>query len=209
MAKITPGPLVSETRGKVGDTVFTRTRGGSVVRALTLTTPPDPGGGVLLYAKAVLTDAQVKALPTSPVIVVPAPGTGKLLIPLFGILHNRFTAGAYTGVPTPAEYPYIFLGTGIDTLLYTSMVQSDPDSNPPDNEATYFFNAVEWLWSLTQYSKTSPDPSYGTLPPNFRPTNTINQPIYMQVGDFSADLTGGNPANTLTVHLYYVLLDTA
>jgi hypothetical protein len=34
MAKITPGPLITEARGKVGDTVFTRTRGGLVARAL-------------------------------------------------------------------------------------------------------------------------------------------------------------------------------
>jgi len=36
MAKITFGPTVSAARGKVGDTVFTRARGGNVARALSL-----------------------------------------------------------------------------------------------------------------------------------------------------------------------------
>jgi hypothetical protein len=36
MAKITYGPIVGEARGKAGDTVFTRTRGGAVARALSL-----------------------------------------------------------------------------------------------------------------------------------------------------------------------------
>ena len=40
MAKITFGPTVSEARGKAGDTVYTRTRGGAVARALSIAPPP-------------------------------------------------------------------------------------------------------------------------------------------------------------------------
>ena len=40
MAKITYGPIVSEARGKAGDTVFTRTRGGNVARALSIHAGP-------------------------------------------------------------------------------------------------------------------------------------------------------------------------
>lgn len=36
MAKVTHGPMVAEARGKIGDTVFTRSRGGSVAKALSL-----------------------------------------------------------------------------------------------------------------------------------------------------------------------------
>jgi len=38
VAKITHGPTVSDARGKIGDTVFTRARGGSVAKALKLAT---------------------------------------------------------------------------------------------------------------------------------------------------------------------------
>jgi len=40
MAKITYGPIVSAARGKAGDTVFTRTRGGNVARALSIQAGP-------------------------------------------------------------------------------------------------------------------------------------------------------------------------
>jgi len=40
MAKVTFGPAVSEARGKAADTVYTRTRGGAVLRALRVPEPP-------------------------------------------------------------------------------------------------------------------------------------------------------------------------
>lgn len=39
MAKVTFGPAVSEARGKIGDTMFQRSRGGNTARALRLTVP--------------------------------------------------------------------------------------------------------------------------------------------------------------------------
>jgi len=40
MAKVTYGPAVSEARGKAADTVYTRARGGAVLRALRVPAPP-------------------------------------------------------------------------------------------------------------------------------------------------------------------------
>jgi hypothetical protein len=44
MAKVTFGPIVSDARGKIADTIFTRARGGNVARSLSRTTAVTLGG---------------------------------------------------------------------------------------------------------------------------------------------------------------------
>lgn len=70
MAKITPGPLISDIRNKAGDVVFIRTKGGLATRAFVM--PPEPGttrqlemqaahAAALLRWQTALTDVQRQA----------------------------------------------------------------------------------------------------------------------------------------------------
>lgn len=56
-----------------------------------------PGGGSLLTATVTLTDAQIKALPITPVVIVPSPGVDKWISIIQIILTSHFEGGAYSG----------------------------------------------------------------------------------------------------------------
>src|SRR5437870_128898 len=56
--------------------------------------PGDISGGIL-YHDVQLTDAQIKALPTTPVVVLPAQAAGYTVVPLLAYLACDSSAGAY------------------------------------------------------------------------------------------------------------------
>src|SRR5688572_11854111 len=58
--------------------------------------------GVLLLSTVELTNAQIKALPTTPVNIVDRPGAGKLIQPLQVIMWLNTAGGAYTNLATEA-----------------------------------------------------------------------------------------------------------
>ena len=68
-------------------------------------------GVVTLFSSSVeLNDSQIKSLQTAGIEIVPAPGDGKIVVPLYAILYKNFGAGGYSGAPTD----YLTIGTGTD-----------------------------------------------------------------------------------------------
>lgn len=157
-------------------------------------------GGSILSATVELTDAQIKALPTTGVELVPAQGVNKMLVVLFGTLRWNCT-GAYTNVNADNSCGIAYgnsgtndwidyacapttirEGTGIRTSLLNPALSPHPTAGQPDIVFTYYNNFPE---------------------ADFNNTNMV---VYAD--NFgSGDLTGGNAANTLKVTVYYVVVD--
>jgi len=151
-------------------------------------------GSQLLNVRATLTDAQIKALPTTPIQIVTAPGAGKLIVPTMWMIQKSFV-GAYTNVTVSAQTGLFCTYDGNDNGTHTAVAVT---------EAGYaFFGAV----SLEQYPippGTHDDGNGGNFPPGG--TDLRNLGLFVQAINADGPFTGGDAANLLTVDmLYYVL----
>jgi hypothetical protein len=64
----------------------------------------------VLSASVTLTNAEIKALPTTPISIVAAPGAGKMIVPVFGYVLSDLTT-AYSGIDANTEVPNIWLSS--------------------------------------------------------------------------------------------------
>jgi hypothetical protein len=151
-------------------------------------------GALLHQATVTLTDAQIKALPTTGVSVVAAPGAGRMLVLLGGVYIGRFDSGVYANVDAAS---YI----GIKTGPYLSRADAGNGN---------FFDAGTY----TNIGFISPVLSGATASTlgnaiGYNTAQTVNVALLVQVDNNSAgNFTGGNAANTLTVSVTYYVLNT-
>lgn len=84
-----------------GDNVYTNTLGiiftDGTVQTTAAITPPTPPAPVLLQATVTLTSAQLLALSTTPITVIPAPGAGFYIFPQYYTMEYTFGGIAYSG----------------------------------------------------------------------------------------------------------------
>ena len=129
---------------------------------------------------ATLTDDQIKALPTTQVEIVAAPGAGKIIIPLFG----------GSAVLTGANYT----NKSSDALLSVSM-------------AGFVFYSYE-IASLVDFGEDAFLP-FIVATANLPETTALmaNEPLMITVDNTLGNFTGGDPANTLKVTVLYTVID--
>lgn len=164
-------------------------------------------GAGILRATASLTNAQILALPTTPVTIIAAPSAGTYITFLGGSLVIDTTGAAYTNIDaTYAACAVYYLGD------FTQWIAAGPV-----DDATYsltrftqgFGTGAHLLWNLAVYQDTPSDGNagiYWTLP-GLIPEATFNGTAVAIAMDNngSGNLTGGNAANSMTVTLYYVV----
>lgn len=139
-----------------------------------------------LYSETVtLTDGQIQDLPTTPVLVVDGQGAGKVIVPVTLVLTSNFSNGAYT---LTGGSNALGLGVTSDPGCCVALT-TDPDLILTiQDDLISFIGLPTGAW-LGQYGKTAAD----------------NAPLYLfQNG---SDNTGGDPANTLMVTVYYYVID--
>lgn len=159
-------------------------------------TPPAPAAVTLYQATVSLTDAQIKALPTTPVEIVAAPGAGKMLSFVTAVLVLDNTAGVYSNVEAGANCR-LTIG---------------------DFQASIW---GDWSWLLTDGSEVGVVTIPGvigtlgvgavdsaddiSLAGNSDYLSAVeNQPLRFQFANAgSGALTGGHAANTLKVTVWY------
>ena len=142
--------------------------------------------------KTTLTDAQIKALPTTPVEVVPAPGAGKML------LLNQVSI-VYPASSVMNSYDNIDAGATYVSVIYGSDYQE---------EGSGYVNDIGRLFE-------QPGNIFKVKPFNIDGVDwvTIASPVENQGFFLYADnnasnnLTGGDPANTLEVTVFYSIVD--
>lgn len=137
------------------------------------------GYALIKKATVTLTDAQIKALPTTPVQIVAAPGADKVAVVQACLLSVNTMGGAYTN-----------FASGVMTCVMGG-------SNVVDNVSsdTLLDSEQEIVWHL-------PAQEWGA-----EAANAINQSIQLSGSDVAGDFTGGDPANTLTVTVFYTIVD--
>jgi hypothetical protein len=153
-------------------------------------------GGAMLTQSVVLTDAQIKALPTTPVEIVPfAPG--KMIIPFMTVLELNALAGAYGNV-----------SAGIANFISTYIGFDKAHRLRND---TLFTGANQRFVILT------PETHLDAIPPTTArifqyaedPASELTQPLRLYCTNAAGAFNGGDAANTLTVTTYYQLLTPA
>lgn len=168
-------------------------------------TAPSGGGGsgVVLLATTTLTDAEIKALPTTGKTLVAAPGAGKMLWWRASRVLIDARAGAYTNVNAAADLRVLseaYSGRSIGTTVANSgylagqLAQTSNRSttdlepalvvDPPAGDI--FASLLEWV----------------DVP------NLDNKPLLLDAtngGD--GDFTGGHASNGATVYTLYAVLD--
>jgi len=151
-------------------------------------------GGAVLSTSVTLTDAQIKANPSTAIEVVPAPGADKVILFMGGVALWSISGGAYTGVDATSRY---FLTYG-DWLHEASTVAKPPTNatNRIDilTQGPYVLGQVDWE-------------DYLTSNPTSAGLFIVNEPLKVYMSNGSGDLGGGNAANTLKVTVYYVVVD--
>jgi hypothetical protein len=149
-------------------------------------------------ATVTLTDAQVKALPTTPVEIVPGVAD-KMVQFLFGLWRCDFQAGTYTDAYQSGHVNLCFaVGGAKQSLSYNESI----DGAFADNSGVHTIQfapfhqlsgggAAPWASWITEVASVA------------------GQPLLLQnhPGGSAVDLTGGDSANTLKVTVFYVVVD--
>lgn len=143
-----------------------------------------------------LTDAQIKALPTTAVVLLPAQGENLIVIPILATLvGDGFTANPYTNLDeTSLSFSFRYEaadnpGTGLGFSVSDAGVF--PDNFLTKDTLARAFNASG---------------SYNTSPPT--PEALANVGIDLKVNNQAAgNFTGGNAANTMQIVMLYLLLN--
>lgn len=145
-----------------------------------------------------LTDAQIKALPSTPVEIIAAPGANKCIFPLFAMLRLAWTAD-YTNIDGTAT---ISILNGVQGILSQwaeavgSGVSGILAGGGPDGS---------WGWSLL-----SANASITTLRSlsNIYDSDIANLPINISATNGAlGNFQGGDVANGLEGTLHYMIVD--
>ena len=193
--RVSDGVLVDVT----GDTT------GTPASAPTANELETGSGVVTIYRTTVtLTDAQIKALPTTKVEIIPAQ-TGKIirLVSGFGVVTS--TAGGYTNVTASTV-----AGSASLSLTYASgdnMLASNP------TRLAGLINAAGVQgWLINPYMDPvlfSPADYIGDPSPGSITNSILSQGIFLQAYNTAGNFTGGNAANSLTVTVWHGIVDVS
>lgn len=137
---------------------------------------------VLQVAEVTLTDAQIKALPTTPIQIVATPGAGKYIKYLGSALVLDVTAGIYTNLNT-SSMNIRRVGQNPLTVDFSGSYLED--------------NSNIWVYQDTSVNDD------GVPVPIAELENLAIEISSQNTGN----LTGGNAANTLKITVYYIVVD--
>ncbi len=161
-----------------------------------------------------VTDAQMKALPTTPLTLLAAPGSGKRIKVLGATLSVNQSGGAYTNV----NVTYCALTIGNPADQWIGVLVNDSGVASPLSQVTKLLatdttpRIVDFLLpaSVAAQATTTPAQLYvvpGALTyPGDAASNWNNAVVQLRMdNNSSGNLTGGHASNAHAVLLYYVV----
>ena len=149
------------------------------------------GSGALSLTRATLTDAQVKAVPTTPVTVIAAPGAGKAIMILTAWMRLDARGGAYTNL------------TGLEVQLNYGAAALAPASAAYVEASQGAFADASAAHVLGSFDDQTEGPQASWMA---EIATVTNSPVTVFFSGTTGNLTGGNAANSLTVDVLYHVL---
>jgi hypothetical protein len=139
-----------------------------------------------------LTNAQIKALPTTPVDIVATPGAGQILLPISVTYKANFAAGAYTNVNDTASLQVTFDGSTDSEL----------------GRGHFFPQAGRWSQVQVGSIKRRDIVNQATASLGFAMLGFADTALQVAMDNASdGNLTGGHASNVLIVDTNYIVLD--
>ncbi len=161
------------------------------------------------FVRIVLTNAQILALPTTPITLVAAPGANKRIKVLASTLRSDTAAGAYTHIN--ATYCDIHLELNGNYQQYGPV--DDSTTTPPLIGVSSMLGAAGAVVIDAAVPTMASVPvagSSGYVQPTEYPAPTVivDKPLQIKIeNNGSGDLLNGHALNTLTVYVYYTIQD--
>jgi hypothetical protein len=165
-------------------------------------------GGAIHYVNTVITDAQIKALPTTPITVVAAPGAGKTHYLHSAILRVDCTAGIYTNIAADNSQLGLTFNDVFSnlSLMYNMTVPNSPDGIAHGQITDFLTNASFPMVYYQQQPAMQIMFAADAYP--LTQNNSDDSPITISsLNEFDGNYTGGNAANTMTIMCWYSTLN--
>lgn len=134
------------------------------------------------------TDAQIKALPTTELTVIPAPPTGHIILPVKAFVVVDNSAGAYTAVDPTTDCVLFFKQGGVNISEYKAGTVLSIAGN---RVITYSFAANDW------------DDTYGGMFAAGTDLSSLNTASVTLNAINAINFTGGHADNKIKVHILY------
>lgn len=151
------------------------------------------GYALMRVATVTIHDDDIKLLPTTPYEIIPAPGDGKTIIYFGGLYHKDFTAGAYIE-HDPTSFFTLFLQDGNGNAAQSVFIN-----------ANSFGSANETIEVVPGDAEIGTGDLVGVLTSRSAPDN--NTAINLVLTGWDSPFTGGDPANTVKITAYYMIVD--
>jgi len=163
------------------------------------------GGGLLQTATFTLTDAQIKALPTTAIEIVAAQGANKIIFPQSALLYLNW-AGDYDNIGSTAT-----LGVEYDDSHSSCLAPLDEASNGQVSNllidgATHI--ALLPMRSLV-VSPSLANSGIGQITDEPWSVNSALKVYASNTGSHTGDFTDGDTSNTLKIIVYYLVVDVS
>lgn len=180
--------------------------------------PPEGSTIQTVYSvKKILTNAQIKTLPSTPVHLIDAPGAGKVIVGLGGLISVASQAGAYTNIAFsggPGAVLDLIIGNNSNNifgyapmaLVYAALNGAAPLTKIPlvQIAGSYAASDVE-----VTTGRVSEGDSKSINVNQFLENQAVSISIWNSPDDNTdaGDFTGGSDDNYMKINLLYTILD--
>jgi len=152
----------------------------------------------LRKAKVTLNNDDILGLPTTPFVVVPAPGANKTIV-FFGALFRKNISLPYTDIDADA---YGGIGYGKDNVYISTVVANDSGASETAWSALLNSTNMAVLFPLVQQTQNW----YNKMNVQGADEYSVNQPLLFWCYN-PTDFDGGDPSHTFEITTFYVVVD--